>query len=177
MAQLSFYDPKNPIRVWMEYGRSNQAPVLDEDDDDGDVPLPSHIVSDQIDPKDLRDATGADCISDWARKTVGDSHLGKRKERKAPKGGDVKRQKGKKVVSEKFVGSDDETEDGDGHRSPPYQESHDSSAATDNNDDDDDDCGDGGGGDGAGGGGGGGGGGNYTTDAHGRIIFTCTNCT
>jgi hypothetical protein len=26
----------------MEYGRSNQGPVLDEDDDDVDVPLPSH---------------------------------------------------------------------------------------------------------------------------------------
>ena len=42
----------------MEYGRSNRAPVLDEDDDDGDVPLPSHIVRDQINLSDLREATG-----------------------------------------------------------------------------------------------------------------------
>ena len=63
----------------MEYGRSNRAPVLDEDDDDGDIPLPSHIVRDQINVSDLREATGDDSISDWARKNVGDTHLGKRK--------------------------------------------------------------------------------------------------
>ena len=44
LAHLSFYDEKNPVREWMEYARSNRAPVLDEDDDDGDIPLPSHIV-------------------------------------------------------------------------------------------------------------------------------------
>jgi len=48
----------------MEYGRSNRAPVLDEDDDDGDIPLPSHIVRDQINVSDLREATGNDSISD-----------------------------------------------------------------------------------------------------------------
>ena len=37
------------------------------------------VPSDQIDPNDLRDATGHDCISDWARGTLGQTHLGKRK--------------------------------------------------------------------------------------------------
>jgi hypothetical protein len=46
LAHLTFYDEHNPVREWMEYGRSNEALVLDEDDDDGDVPLPSHIVMD-----------------------------------------------------------------------------------------------------------------------------------
>jgi len=64
LAHLSFYDEKNPVREWMEYGRSNRAPVLDEDDDDGDIPLPSHIVRDQINESDLREATGNDSISD-----------------------------------------------------------------------------------------------------------------
>ncbi|XP_039811946.1 uncharacterized protein LOC120674915 [Panicum virgatum] len=44
LAHLSFYDENNPVREWMKYDRSNRAPVLDEDDDDGDVPLPSHII-------------------------------------------------------------------------------------------------------------------------------------
>ena len=79
LAHLSFYDENNPVREWMEYGRSNRAPVLDEDDDDGDIPLPSHLVRDQINMSDLREATGDDSISDWARKNVGGTHLGKRK--------------------------------------------------------------------------------------------------
>jgi hypothetical protein len=60
----------------MEYGRSNQGPVLDEDDDDGDVPLPSHIVTDHINDSDLHDATGDAYISDWARRNVGNTHMG-----------------------------------------------------------------------------------------------------
>ena len=91
LAHLSFYDENNPVREWMEYGRSNRAPVLDEDDDEGDVPLPSHIVRDQINLSDLREATGDDCISDWARRYVGDTHLGKRKFLKGPTKVDPKR--------------------------------------------------------------------------------------
>ena len=101
LAHLSFYDENNPVRKWMKYGRSNRAPVLDEDDDDHDVPLPSHIVRDQINLLDLREDTGDDFISDWARKNVGDTHLGKRKLQKGPTKGDPKRQKGKKQSSSK----------------------------------------------------------------------------
>ena len=43
-TEVSFYDRSNPIREWMEYGRSNQAPVLDDDSEEADVPLPSNIV-------------------------------------------------------------------------------------------------------------------------------------
>jgi hypothetical protein len=50
----------------MEYGRSNRESVLDEEDEDNDIPIPSQLVRDQIDPKDLQTATGDDCISDWA---------------------------------------------------------------------------------------------------------------
>jgi hypothetical protein len=43
-VEVSFYDCTNPVREWMEYGRSNLPPVLDEDSDEVDVPLPSHLV-------------------------------------------------------------------------------------------------------------------------------------
>jgi hypothetical protein len=76
----------------MEYGRSNQGPVLDEDDDDGDVPIPSHIVIDHINDSDLCDATGDVCISDWECRYVGNTHLGKRMLHKGPTTSDLKRQ-------------------------------------------------------------------------------------
>jgi hypothetical protein len=159
LAHLSFYDEHHPVREWFEYGRSNQEPVLDEDDhDDRDVPLPSHLVSDHGDPSDLRETMGDDCISDWARRVVGDSHLGKRKFQEGPKKGDPKRQQGKGKTTTVPVDSDTSTDDGDGQRSPPYQESEDSSSTDDDDgdgDDSDGDGGDGGGGDGAGASGGG----------------------
>jgi hypothetical protein len=66
LGQLNFYDEKHPVREWMKYGRSNREPVLDEEDEDSDIPIPSQLVRDQIDPKDLQTATSDDCISDWA---------------------------------------------------------------------------------------------------------------
>jgi hypothetical protein len=145
LGQLSFYDEKNPAREWMEYGRCNREPVLDEEDEDSDIPIPSQLVRDQIDPKDLQTATGDDCISDWARRNVGSSHIGKRLFQSGPKQSDPKRQKGKTKTPAKQVTSDASTDDDDGQRSPPYQESGDSSLAEDDGDDDGD--GDGGGGD------------------------------
>ncbi|XP_039775685.1 uncharacterized protein LOC120673745 [Panicum virgatum] len=136
----------------MEYGRSNRAPVLDEDDDDGDVPLPSHIVRDQINLSDLRDTTGDACISDWARRHVGDTHLGKRKFQRGHTKGDSKRQKQKGKATAKSVNSDTSTDDGDGERSPPYQETGDSSSAGDGDGSDGADAAAGGGGGGSGGG-------------------------
>jgi hypothetical protein len=94
LAHLSFYDEHHPVREWFEYARFNQEPVLDEDEDDGDVPLPSHLVSDHVYPSDLRETTSDDCISDWARRVVGDTHLVKRKFQKGPTKGDPKRQRG-----------------------------------------------------------------------------------
>jgi hypothetical protein len=144
----------------MEYGTSNREPVLDEEDEDSDIPIPSQLVRDQIDPRDLETAMGDDCISDWARRNVGSSHIGKRLFQSGPKQGDPKRQKGTTAPIE--VTSDASTDDDDGQRSPPYQESGDSSSGEDDGDDDDDDGdgdgdGDGGGGDDGDGGGGGGG--------------------
>ena len=159
----------------MEYGRSNRAPVLDKDDDDGDIPLPSHIVRDQINMLDLCEATGDDSISDWARKNVGDTHLGKRKLQKGPTKGHPKRPKGKGTA--KPVSSDTETDDGEGERSPPYQESKDSSSSDDDNDSDgaDDGGGAGGTGTGAGGAASGSGGarGVHFTSIH--CIYKCTH--
>ncbi|XP_039822551.1 uncharacterized protein LOC120684729 [Panicum virgatum] len=98
----------------MEYGRSNRAPVLEEDDDDRDVHLPSHIIRDQINLSDLHEATGDDCINDWARKHMGDTHLGKWKFQKGPTKADPKCQKGKGKAATKPVSSDTETDDGEG---------------------------------------------------------------
>jgi hypothetical protein len=47
--------------------------------------IPSQLVRDQIDPKDLQTATGDDCISDWAQRNVGSSHIGKRLFQSGPK--------------------------------------------------------------------------------------------
>ena len=158
----------------MEYGRSNRALVLDEDDDDGDILLPSHIVRDQINVSDLCEATRDDSISDWAHKNVGDTHLGKRKLQKGPTKGHPKRPKGKGTA--KLVSSDTETDDGEGERSPPYQESKDSTSADDSDDSDSADA------DAAGGGGGGGSGSGAGGAAAGSggargVRFTCIHCT
>jgi uncharacterized membrane protein YgcG len=196
-AEVSFYDRSNPVREWMEYGRSNLPPVLDEDSDEMDVPLPSHLVryiifiyiqmcvyvspvlcdsfvcvgSDQIDPDDLRQATGHDCISDWARRNVGATHLGKRKMQMVPPKGHDKRHRGKG----KAVTSDTETED----------EQYQSQDSGDDDSGDDDSANDGASGsDGGGAGGtdgGGGGSGDATIGAGGSsyvgLHFTGIHCT
>ena len=54
LMELSLNDVNNPIREWMEAGRSVGVPELDEETSDSDAPLPSHFVSDTVDPSDLR---------------------------------------------------------------------------------------------------------------------------
>jgi hypothetical protein len=177
LVHLSFYDEHHLVREWFEYGRSNQEPVLDEDDDDGDIPLPSHLVSDHVDPSNLRETTGDDCISDWARRVVRYTHLGKRKFQKRLTKGDPKRQRGQVQTKGKGktttipVDSDTSTNDGDGQRSPPYQESGDSSSPDDGDGDGDGDDSDGDGG-GGGSGGGASGGGIRFTGIHCNLICT-----
>jgi hypothetical protein len=39
LGQLNFYDEKNSVRKWMEYGKSNQELVLDQKDEDSDIPI------------------------------------------------------------------------------------------------------------------------------------------
>nr|CAB3476850.1 unnamed protein product [Digitaria exilis] len=93
----------------------------DEDDDEGDTPLPSNIVADKINPADLR----------------------KRKYHIAPSKVIPKRQRGqatgKGKQKEIEVLSDEDTDDGEGDKSPEYQESQDSSSGDDGDDDNDGD--------------------------------------
>ena len=116
-----------------------------------------------------------DSISDWARKNVGDTHLGKRKLQKGPTKGHPKRRKVKGTA--KPVSSDTETDDDKGERSPPYQESKDSSSADDDDDSDGADAGGGAGGSGTGAGGAasgsGGARGVHFTGIH--CIYKCTH--
>ena len=127
LMELSICDEDiNPIKAWMDHGRSNATPLMDEDDTESDTPLPSHlVVNPDIDP------------SEWAQSNVGDTHIGKRKTQTKPRCDQRKNKKsrGKKPVE--VVESDEET-----HDSPEYQDSD----GDDSDDGDDgDDGGDGGG--------------------------------
>ena len=76
MMDLSFYRQRNAIRDWMEYGRSNATPALDEDSDYNDTPIPSALFTSMADENENWDQ--------WADKNIGDTHVGKRKTRVAP---------------------------------------------------------------------------------------------
>ena len=125
-------DANNPIKEWMEVGRSTVAPELDEEDTDSDCPIPSHLVTDIVDPNDLRCETGASNLSEWAERTIGDTHVGKRKTStmQPPRRGKKTKGKGKEIVA-----SDDST-DADAGKSPLYQTSNDSSSNTGSDDND-----------------------------------------
>ena len=101
---------------------------------------------------------------------MGDTHLGEKKLQKGLTKGDPKHRKGKATA--KPVSSDTETNDGEGERSPPYQESKDSSSADDDDDSDGADAGGGAGGSGTGAGGAASGGGGAR-----GVCFTCIHCT
>jgi chromatin remodeling complex protein RSC6 len=45
LIELSLYDSQNPIQNWMEHGRSNEYPLLDEEDTQSDTPIPSRIAT------------------------------------------------------------------------------------------------------------------------------------
>ena len=138
LMELSLNDANNPIREWMEAGRSVGVPELDEETSDSESPLPSHFVSDTVDPSDLRRQTGAPSITEWASKVVGDTHTGKRKHQKfvvsqrSKKPKATKKSKGKSKLP---VQSDESTDSP--AKSPPYAESNDSSSKTDTDDGDD----------------------------------------
>jgi len=127
LMELTLCDENNPIQEGMQVARSTQAPELDEEDTESDCPLPSHLVTDTIASVDLQRETGSQNLSQWAQKTIGDSHMGKRKRSTMrPR----TRSKRTKVV----VTSDATTEDE--NDSPTYQESGDSSSNSDAGDDD-----------------------------------------
>jgi hypothetical protein len=75
----------------MEHGRSNEAPLLDEDDTQSDNPMPSSIVTEHDDARSLQRITGKASLVEWADETVGDTHIGKRKQKTM-----TKKAKGKK---------------------------------------------------------------------------------
>jgi chromatin remodeling complex protein RSC6 len=79
LIELSLYDAQNPIRDWMEHGRSNEAPLLDEEDTQSDTLMPSRIVTERDDVRSLQKIICKTYLIEWADETVGDTHIGKRK--------------------------------------------------------------------------------------------------
>jgi hypothetical protein len=63
----------------MEHGRFNEAPFLDEEDTQCDTPMPSRVVTERDDVTSLQKITGKSSLVEWIDKTVGDTHIGKRK--------------------------------------------------------------------------------------------------
>jgi hypothetical protein len=112
----------------MEHGRSNADPLLDEEDTHSNTPILSRIVTEGDDTTILQRITGTPSLVDWADKNVGDTHIGKRKQKAMTKKGKEKKQK-------KVLGSNEETPSP--KRSPTYQESNLSTSATDTDDDGD----------------------------------------
>ena len=68
--ELTLCDEKNPIKEWMQVARSTQEPELDEEDTEGDCPLPSHLVTDTIASVDLQRETGSQNLSQHRRLLV-----------------------------------------------------------------------------------------------------------
>jgi hypothetical protein len=102
LIELSLYNSQNLIRDWMEHGRSNKDPLLDEEDTQSDNPIPSRIVTQGDDATTLQRITCKASLLDWTDEIVGDTHIGKRKQKTMTKKG--KRKKWKRVL-----GSDEET--------------------------------------------------------------------
>jgi hypothetical protein len=55
----------------MEHDRSNEAPLLDEEDTQRDTPMPSRIVTERDDARSLQKITGKASLIEWANETVG----------------------------------------------------------------------------------------------------------
>jgi Cdc6-like AAA superfamily ATPase len=63
LMELFLYDHQNPIREWMEHGRSNADPFLDEEDTESDT-IPSRIVMQGDNSRTLRRITSKTSIID-----------------------------------------------------------------------------------------------------------------
>jgi hypothetical protein len=72
--ELSLYNDQNLIRDWMEHGRSNADPLLDEEDTQSDTPIASRLVTECDDSRTLQKITGKSSLVDWTDETVGDTH-------------------------------------------------------------------------------------------------------
>ena len=124
MMDLSFYRQRNAIRDWMEYGRSNATPALDENSDYNDTPIPSALFTSMADENENWDQ--------WADKNIGDTHVGKRKTRVAPSQQQKKKFKRNNDREEEEFRSDDTT---------PEPSGDDGGRGFDGDDDDEDDTG------------------------------------
>uniref|UniRef100_A0A0A9DYF6 Uncharacterized protein n=1 Tax=Arundo donax TaxID=35708 RepID=A0A0A9DYF6_ARUDO len=126
LMELSLYDDRNPIKDWMENGRSNADPLLDEEDTESDAPIPSRMVVEVDDNRESQRITGTSSLAEWAGEHVGDTHIGKRKVQTLPRKQKAKKQN--KKAKKRSVGSDKSTESDHERCSPSYQESGDSSS-------------------------------------------------
>jgi hypothetical protein len=95
------------------------------------------MVTEDDDTRTLRQITSASSIVKWAKKNVGDTHIGKRKLKVGLR---KDKEKKAKMTDEAMLRSDESTPSPDEGRSPPYQESNLSTSAS--FDDDDRDGGD-----------------------------------
>jgi hypothetical protein len=102
LMELSLYNSQNLIRDWMEHGRSNKDPLLGEEDTQSDNPIPSRIVTQGDDATTLQRITCKSSLLDWADEIVGDTHIGKRKQKTMTK-------KGKRKKRKRVLGSDEKT--------------------------------------------------------------------
>jgi hypothetical protein len=93
IMELSLYDSQNPIRDWIEHGRSNKDPLLDVEDTKSDTPILSRIVTQGDDSRTLQRITGKSSLFDWADETVGDTHIGKHKQKTMTKKGKGKKKR------------------------------------------------------------------------------------
>jgi hypothetical protein len=133
--ELTLVDASNPSHEWMERARSTVQPELDEESLKIDAPIPSSMVSATPDPRDLQRRIVSQSVLQWTRKSICDSHKGKRKIYAIRQKRQSTRLKGRSVRS------DATTED---ENSLTYQESNDSSSRTSSDDDNDGDDTDGG---------------------------------
>jgi hypothetical protein len=65
----------------MEHGRSNEDPLLDEEDTQSDTPILGRIVTQGDDATTLQRIIGKLSLVVWADETVGDTHIGKHKQK------------------------------------------------------------------------------------------------
>jgi hypothetical protein len=64
LMELSLYNAQNLIKEWMEHGRSNADPLLDEEDTKSDTPILSRLVTEGDDDTTLRRITGKSSLVD-----------------------------------------------------------------------------------------------------------------
>jgi hypothetical protein len=77
--ELTLVDGSNPIHQWMERAGSTVELELDEESSETDAPIPSVMVTATADSWDLQRRTESQSVSQLARKNIGDSHKGEKK--------------------------------------------------------------------------------------------------